>query len=598
MTKKNDVIRLVLISLLVVAGMMFFSSNIKAATINKTITTLMVGEKVSLKITGATKTIKWKSSNAKVAKVSSAGKVTALKKGTATITATFGTSSKKCQITVNDTMSVSDSEITISKPTTIKVHMTASGKVYKKIGKPSVLDIQWGSGWEGDYLPVKLIPKKDGDLKVTFSNSSNSEIAVVKVHVKDLKPDIAFTEPVIEDGASQFIAGQTNVVYTFKSSKDLEDVVINYYDSSDQLVYFANFDSVESKMPIPVVWNGKNVNGEVCYGDIRCELVWKKNVFALPYTISVVAQSPFGAGDGTYSNPYRVSNLRELEMIADYNGSCFALDSNIDINYQQYQPNFTASNPFKGTFSGAWNGINYTISNYIGYNSLFAHIGEGATVKDLIVDNWVISDKSAAAIIANDNYGVIENCTVSGLINGSSKAAMVVENNYGNIANTRASGDIILASAPVNSSFKMLAGGIAINNTGMITSCESDVKVDITMKLANYSVENGYDIFCGGIVADNAHNNGIIVRSTSRSTFKTVFSVPEYVTCDDSSLIQTYKIDKTDKTEKNPEEIKATTLKRYIGYIAGSNEGMIAGGSDKSSKGYQMTGVNTGVVGK
>ncbi len=78
----------------------------ESITLNKSKATLKKGEALKLKATlkpkGATKKIKWTSSNSKVAKVSSNGKVTALKKGTATITATtkYGKKKAKCKITV------------------------------------------------------------------------------------------------------------------------------------------------------------------------------------------------------------------------------------------------------------------------------------------------------------------------------------------------------------------------------------------------------------------------------------------------------------------------------------------------------------------
>ena len=81
---------------------------IKKITMDKTLT-LKVGGTATLepKISPATATnqkLKWKSSNADVVKVSSKGEVTALKEGTATITATAKDGSKKkaaCEVTVN-----------------------------------------------------------------------------------------------------------------------------------------------------------------------------------------------------------------------------------------------------------------------------------------------------------------------------------------------------------------------------------------------------------------------------------------------------------------------------------------------------------------
>ncbi len=77
---------------------------VKAATytISKTKATIKVGKTLKLKVAGtkATTVIVWKSSKKSVAKVSAAGKVTAKKAGTATITATIGKKAVKCKVTV------------------------------------------------------------------------------------------------------------------------------------------------------------------------------------------------------------------------------------------------------------------------------------------------------------------------------------------------------------------------------------------------------------------------------------------------------------------------------------------------------------------
>ena len=62
--------------------------------------TLYVGKSFKLKIKGTSKTVKWSSSNKSVATVTSKGKVTAKKAGTATITAKVGGKKYTCKVTV------------------------------------------------------------------------------------------------------------------------------------------------------------------------------------------------------------------------------------------------------------------------------------------------------------------------------------------------------------------------------------------------------------------------------------------------------------------------------------------------------------------
>ncbi len=70
--------------------------------ISKTKMTLCVDESQKLKITGTSKKVTWASSDTKVAKVSSKGKVKGLEPGTATITAKVAGKTLKCKVTVRD----------------------------------------------------------------------------------------------------------------------------------------------------------------------------------------------------------------------------------------------------------------------------------------------------------------------------------------------------------------------------------------------------------------------------------------------------------------------------------------------------------------
>ena len=76
--------------------------------LSKTKVTMNVGKKTTLKVKNVSKsaTIKWKSSNKKVATVSSKGKVTAKKAGTAKITATVNGKKCTCKVTVKCTKHV------------------------------------------------------------------------------------------------------------------------------------------------------------------------------------------------------------------------------------------------------------------------------------------------------------------------------------------------------------------------------------------------------------------------------------------------------------------------------------------------------------
>jgi len=73
---------------------------IKGAKLAVTSKTMYTNTSYTLKMYGATNKIKWKSSNSKVAKVSSKGKITAVKKGSATIYAKTDGKTYKCKVKV------------------------------------------------------------------------------------------------------------------------------------------------------------------------------------------------------------------------------------------------------------------------------------------------------------------------------------------------------------------------------------------------------------------------------------------------------------------------------------------------------------------
>ncbi len=78
------------------------TTSVQAATVrmSRTSVTLEAGKKTTIKVKGTSKKPTWKSSNVKVATVSASGKITALKKGSVTITAKVGKKTYKCKVSV------------------------------------------------------------------------------------------------------------------------------------------------------------------------------------------------------------------------------------------------------------------------------------------------------------------------------------------------------------------------------------------------------------------------------------------------------------------------------------------------------------------
>ena len=104
----------------------------KTPKLNKTSLSIKAGATAALKVTdGDVKT--WTSSNKAVAKVSK-GTVTALKKGTATVTAVLSNGEKlTCKVKVTTSPKLSKSSVTVKKGKTVKVKITGKAKTVKNV---------------------------------------------------------------------------------------------------------------------------------------------------------------------------------------------------------------------------------------------------------------------------------------------------------------------------------------------------------------------------------------------------------------------------------------------------------------------------------
>lgn len=96
-----------------------------AVKLNKTAVSLYVGEKVTLKLSKKQSSVKWSSSNKKVAAVTSAGKVTAKKAGKATVTAKVSNKTYTCRVTVKNPY-LNKTKLSLAKGKTYNLKLTGT----------------------------------------------------------------------------------------------------------------------------------------------------------------------------------------------------------------------------------------------------------------------------------------------------------------------------------------------------------------------------------------------------------------------------------------------------------------------------------------
>ena len=165
--------------------------------LNKTSVTMYTTQTYTLKATvspsnASNKKVKWKSSNSKIAKVDSKGKVTALKKGKVTITCTAQDGSKKkatCKITVNNKVNVKSVKLNTKAVTLVK------GKAYtlKATVSPSNASIK-NVTWASSNTKVATVNSSGkvtavgvGTANITVKTKDKGKTAVCKVTVTPVK---------------------------------------------------------------------------------------------------------------------------------------------------------------------------------------------------------------------------------------------------------------------------------------------------------------------------------------------------------------------------------------------------------------------------
>lgn len=190
---------------------------IEAASIklNKTKVSVYVGKTYTLKISGTTGTVKWKSSNPKVVKVSSKGVVSGVKYGTAKIAATIGSKKLYCTVNVKDKKLTAEEVYEKSVSATVQVNTNdglgsgffiGQGKIvtnYHVIAGASNIKVQTLSGKIYDEVTI-------------LGYSSKYDIAILKIPTSN---------KVLKLNQHGVKAGET--VYTIGSSQGFSNTFTN-----------------------------------------------------------------------------------------------------------------------------------------------------------------------------------------------------------------------------------------------------------------------------------------------------------------------------------------------------------------------------------
>ncbi len=543
-----------------------------AVKLDRSSMNLCVGDRTRLTLSGTSKKAKWKSSNAAVVKVSSQGTVRAVKAGRATVTATVGKKNYKCSVKVNKTFKVDATSVSIKKNTTVTAFLSVNGAINASIADKKICSVSFGK-WDGDYMPLTITPKKVGKTTVTFTNSANQESCTLTVKVTALPVKTTFQAPTVSNGSGNFIVGENSMIFSFHLNHNAKKVQFKVYDAAGGVVRVFKFSNMNAKKKTTVMWDGLGDDGNPVNGAFKYAVV-ADGTKTSGGSGRVIAASPFGKGDGSRNNPFLVSNLAELQLLKEYNGSYFAQDADIDFNYGSIAPLFDTNAPFVGNYDGYYHDKSYKMVNYYGYNSVFGVIGEKGALKNVSMNNCVLN--AGGSLLANVNNGTLESCSVSGTImcTAGGQAAILVMENAGQILGCTVSGNLNIQADKVFAPTILKAGGVAVNNRGMIAQCTVSVMLTGEIQMGTYIESSAHSIYAGGITADN-QAGAFVTQCVFTGNISANIVLPEHL-----------------------KDVEGLTGGRvYAGYVAGSSQGYISACTNASmNSGLKVQGTGTGMV--
>ena len=232
------------------------------------------------------------------------------------------------------------------------------------------------------------------------------------------------------------------------------------------------------------------------------------------YTVSLAAAKDLGytiESDGSYT----VTSADGLMNIAKLvNGGKtdinITLTADIDLTGKDWTPIGTDyDNSYKGTFDGGGHTITgLTVTTYDKYAGLFGWLNSAGTVKNVVMEGVQITNNHSSGFaggVVGNSWGTIENCSVSGSVNG--------EVYVGGVVGKQTSGSMTGCSSSATVKGTVNVGGVAGESWGSMTACYATGNVTL-------EIYPGKDISGGGVVGFKGGNSVLACYATGNVNSK------------------------------------------------------------------------------
>ena len=232
------------------------------------------------------------------------------------------------------------------------------------------------------------------------------------------------------------------------------------------------------------------------------------------YTVSLAAAKDLGytiESNGSYTVYNADGLLNVAELVnggkTDIN---ITLDTDIDLTGKDWTPIGTNyDNSYKGTFDGGGHTITgLTVTTYDKYAGLFGWLNSAGTVKNVVMEGVQITNNHSSGFaggVVGNSWGTIENCSVSGSVNG--------EVYVGGVVGKQTSGSMTGCSSSATVKGTVNVGGVAGESWGSMTACYATGNVTL-------EIYPGKDISGGGVVGFKGGNSVLACYATGNVNSK------------------------------------------------------------------------------
>ena len=232
------------------------------------------------------------------------------------------------------------------------------------------------------------------------------------------------------------------------------------------------------------------------------------------YTVSLAAAKDLGytiESNGSYTVTSADGLMNIAELVnggkTDIN---ITLDTDIDLTGKDWTPIGTNyDNSYKGTFDGGGHTITgLTVTTYDKYAGLFGWLNSAGTVKNVVMEGVQITNNHSSGFaggVVGNSWGTIENCSVSGSVNG--------EVYVGGVVGKQTSGSMTGCSSSATVKGTVNVGGVAGESWGSMTACYATGNVTL-------EIYPGKDISGGGVVGFKGGNSVLACYATGNVNSK------------------------------------------------------------------------------